>query len=149
MACEPITPAQFREKKQQFSDVGDVDVQNYIDLAQIWCGGNWPESLCQSAQVAVVCHLMTLDGIGTDRESREFRSGRGEFQTVKTGSVTLTRFRSVAEGAGLSTSSWFEQTVCGRHFLAMMRTVLSGPVYVGGSSSSAVSAYAKDGWWSC
>ena len=148
-----ITPAQFKAAKPQFSAVLDETVQTYIDLAQIWASGVWPDNMVDQVQIAVVCHLMTLDGLGTDQASRDNASGRGEFQTIKTGNVTLTRFRSTAEGAGQSTGAWFAQTPCGRQFLVFVRMISSGARWVGTPTGVPTTGYAKDvyrdGWWTC
>jgi hypothetical protein len=151
MTCDQITPAELKQLKPKFSAVDDDVVQQYIDLAQIWAAGDWSGSNCGAVQASVVCHLMTLDGLGTGAESRTFYRGDGEYQTIKSGGVTFVRFKSVADGAGMSTSQWFAQTSCGRMFLAIRRALVFGPVVVVGSVDRGVSGYAKDstivGWW--
>lgn len=153
MACEQITAARFKVLKPQFAAVSDSVVAEYIALAQVWASGDWAEPVCEQVQAAVVCHVMTLDGLGSDSQSKMFAKGSGEYQTIRTGNVTLTRFRSAAERAGLTTSDWFSQTPCGRMFLVLSRTLNSGPRVAVGSSGDCVSAYAKDlyrdGWWTC
>lgn len=151
MTCEPLTPAEFKVLKPKFSAVDDDVVQQYIDLAQVWASGDWSGAHCGAVQAAVVCHLMTLDGLGTGSESRTFSRGDGEYQSIKTGGVTFVRFKSVADGAGMSTSQWFAQTSCGRMFLTMRRAMVFGPIVVVGSCDGGASSYAKDapfsGWW--
>lgn len=153
LSCSPITPVQFKTAKPQFSAVGDALVQTYIDLAQVWATADWPDSLCLPVQVSLVCHLMTLDGLGSDSRSRNFGRGTNEYQSVRTGSVTLTRFRSSAERAGLSTGDWFSQTPCGQQFMVFVRMFMSGARWVGTPYSAGVTPYAKDayrdGWWLC
>lgn len=153
MVCTPITPAQFKATKPQFSAVSDAVVQSYIDLAQIWTGGEWPLRLCVPVQVSVVCHLMTLDGLGSDARSKNNASARSEYQSIRSGNVTLTRFRSSAERAGLSTGDWFSQTPCGQQFMVFVRMMGSGARWIPGSCGCGVSGYAKDayrdGWWIC
>lgn len=153
MACTPITPTRFKTAKTQFTGVSDTVVQSYIDLAQVWASGGWPTSVCDQVQIALVCHLMTLDGLGTDQRSKNFASGRSEYQSVKSGNVTLTRFRSTAERAGLSTGDWFSQTPCGQQFMVLVRMFMSGARWVGTPTGSGYSGYTKDayrdGWWTC
>ena len=153
MPQTPITPHQFRAAKPQFSSVPDTVVQGYIDLAQVWASGDWPHSVSGQMQIAVVCHLMTLDGLGSDQRSKNFATARSEFQTVRSGNVTLTRFRSTAERAGLSTGDWFSQTPCGQQFMVLVRMFMSGARWVGTPAGSGVSGYTKDayrdGWWTC
>lgn len=148
MACTPLTPAEFKTARPSFSGVDDAVVQSYIDLAQIWAGGEWPDRLCQPVQVSVTCHLMTMDGLGADPESESFLNGEMDFQSVRSGQVTISRFRGVSQAAGKSTSEWFAQTTCGRMFLVFLRMSFGGPLYVSGAVCPPVSGYARDGWWS-
>lgn len=149
MTCTPITPSQFKQLKPSFQCVSDDVVQQYIELAQLWAS-DWPDKICETVQVAVTCHLLTLDGLGSSGESRLFASGRGDLQSIRTGNVTLTRFRSAAEGAGKSTIDWFGQTTCGRAFMVYVRMYKGGPRVGMGASCGDVSPYAKDIgrlWW--
>ena len=150
MACTAITPARFKALKSQFSAVQDAVVSDYISLAQLWAA-DWPDSVCEAVQVAVTCHLMTLDGKGTDTDSKGFATGRGDMQSIRSGSVTLTRFRAASEGAGLSTVEWFSQTPCGRQFLVYLRMYKAGPRVAMGAACGTPSPYAKDwsegAWW--
>ena len=147
----PVTPAQLRSARPQFAAVSDWVVQQYLDQAVIGAGPGWPDWLQDQAQIAYACHLMTLDGLGTDPASQSFASGHSEFQSIRSGAVTLTRFRSSAEAAGHSYSGWLAQTPCGRQFLVWLRSVRGGPrVAMGGVGRGGVGAYAKDwpllGW---
>lgn len=150
MACTAITPSRFKVLKPSFAAVADATVQTYIDLAQLWAT-DWDDDLCEPVQAAVTCHLMTLDGLGTSADAAAMASGEGEYQTIKTGAVSLTRFRSMAEGAGQSTSDWFAQTACGRQFLVYVRMMKGGPRAAIGCNPLHVSGYAKDAyrdsWW--
>lgn len=148
MTCTPVTPAEFKTARPSFSGVADPVVQSYIDLAQIWSGGEWPSRLCNQVQFAVVCHLMTLDGLGISSESQSYLNGEMDYQSVRSGQVTVSRFRGVSQAAGKSTSDWFSQTTCGRMFLVLLRMNFGGPIYVSGTVCHSVSGYAKDGWWS-
>lgn len=152
MACTPITPAEFKAAKCQFVDVANDTVQSYIDLAQVWAGGDWPDRVCKAVQVSVTCHLMTVDGQGSDPVSQSFADGSANYQSVRSGQVTVTRFRSQAEAAGRSTTDWFSQTQCGQMFLTLLRSFRGGPVAIPGGSGRCVTGYAKDAyrdaWWS-
>lgn len=153
MPYNPVTPFEFTGAKPQFLCADDDLIQSYLDLAALWVDESWPEQVYRPAIIAVTCHLMTVDGIGTDPISQSFASGEGEYQSIKSGNVTLTRFRSTAEAAGLSTSSWFNQTPCGRQFMVWARMFRSGPRVAVGAGSGCVTAYAKDAyrdsWWMC
>lgn len=151
MPYDPVTPEQFKAVKPQFADVDEAVIQSYLDLAAIWVDESWPESVHQPAIMAVACHLMTLDGLGADAASKSFAKGSAEYQSIRTGNVTLTRFRSASEGAGQSTSGWFNQTACGRQFMVWARMFRGGPRVAIGCGSGRVTAYAKDAyrdaWW--
>ena len=149
MACEPITPAGFKTAKPQFAAVDDAVVASYIALAQVWASGDWPSSVCFGVQVSVVCHLMTLDGLGSDQASMDFASGHSSMQSIKSSNVTFVRFRSAAQSAGMSTTDWFGQTPCGRQFMVYVRMFMSGPRWASAADPAGFTAYAKDGWWLC
>lgn len=145
MTCAPITPARFKALKPQFASVDDAVVQGYIDLAQIWAGGDWPANLCEPAQVSMTCHLMTLDGLGAGAEAEGFASGTANFQSIKSGAVTLTRYQAAASSAGQSFSDWLGATTCGRFLWQLMRSRFGGPrVAMGGVGGGCISTYAKD-----
>lgn len=143
--CAKITPAELIAAKPQFWGVAVEEIEPYIDLAQIWASG-FPDSLCKVVQIAIVCHLLTLDGRGDDADSQAFSSGHGDIQTISSGAVTITRFKAASQDAGQTTAKWFAQTACGRMFLALARGIKGGP-RVAGAGSRAVSTYAKDAWW--
>ena len=145
MTCAPITPARLKALKPQFASVGDDVVQGYIDLAQIWAGGDWPQAQCEPVQAAMACHLMVLDGLGAGAEAGGFASGTAAFQSIKSGTVTLTRFQAEANGAGQTFADWLGSTTCGRFVWQLMRARFAGPrVAMGGIGGSCTSTYAKD-----
>lgn len=145
MTCAKLTRQEFIAAKPQFASVDGGLLDSYIDLAQVWTSG-LPDSLCAVGQIAVTCHLLTLDGLGTGAEAKGFATGQADVQTISSASVTVTRFRAASEGAGQTTAGWFGQTACGRMFMALIRGVVGGP-RVAGASGRAVSPYAKDAWW--
>lgn len=141
----PVTPAVFKAAKPQFASVSDEAVQSYLDLAGLFIGETWPDALYTQATIAMTCHLMTLDGLGSDAESRQFLSGYAGFQSVKSGTLTLTRFSSAASNAGMSFPAWLGSTTCGRLLAQLMRLNGGGPmVAYGGRSPTGASPYAKD-----
>lgn len=144
-----VTPASFKVAKPQFAAVADALVQSYLDLAGVWVDETWLGSPVEDhATIAVTCHLMTLDGLGTDPASLQYAMGTSEYQSVTSGSVSFTRYESTAQSAGQSTSSWFGSTVCGRFFMTLVRQRGLGPIIgLGGSGEREPNTYAKDGWW--
>lgn len=151
MPYEPVTPAQFKAAKPQFEDVEDSVVQSYLTTAELYVDESWPERFYQPAIIAVTCHLMTLDGQGTDATSQSFAQGTQGYQSIKSGDFSLTRFRNEAQDAGLSTTGWFNQTPCGQQYLMWVRMFKGGPVVAVGCDRRAISTYAKDlhrdSWW--
>lgn len=142
MSCAPITPSRFKQIKPQFASVDDAVVQSYIDLGTLWVDESWPERLCEAAQVSIVCHLMTLDGLGSDTESQGQASGAAQYQTVKSGELTLTRFQKSA--ADMSYADWLGQTKCGAFFMQLLRMARGGPRIAMGGCGGAQSGFAKD-----
>lgn len=148
MACDPITTSRFKAVKPQFDSVPDSLVTEYIGVAQLWVSPSLSGTKCEAAQAAVTCHLMTIDGLGNDAESKSFASGYAHLQSVRSASVSFTRFKDAAENAGRSTVDWFSQTKCGRLFLALNRSVAGGPLVAqGGTAGRSPSGYARDAWW--
>ena len=142
MAYDAVTPAAFKTAKPQFSSVVDGTVQDYLDLAGVMIDRSWVESAYQPAVIAYTCHLMTLDGLGTDSESKAQRDGTADFQEIRSGQLTLKRFADSA--AGSSYMDWLRSTECGRMFSHLLRMNKGGPRVAMGASRSSVSAYAKD-----
>lgn len=152
MSYNPVTPAEFKVMKSQFVSVDDAVVQAYLDIAGFIIDDSWVESLYRPAIMAYTCHLMTLDGQGTDGASKAFKSGFSDLQSIRSGSVTLVlgRFRSAAQKQDFSYSEWLAQTACGMTFIQYLRMSQGGPRIAMGASLNVASGYAKDhpfyGW---
>lgn len=138
-----MTPAQFKTAKPQFAAVPDTKVQAYLDMAARFVDGSWGADQ-DMAQIAMTCHLMTLDGLGTDAQSQSQASGAAQYQTVKSGLLTLTRFQKAASTSTFK--DWLSQTACGQFFAVLLRMNRGGPRVVRGGPSGRITAYAKDGW---
>ena len=137
-----VTPADVKTAKPQFADVPDATVQAYIDLAERFVDTSWLPGDYQQAVIAMTCHLMTLDGLGSDAESKAQASGSAGYQTIKSGQLTLTRFRSEAEES-MGYLGWLAQTSCGRFFGMLLRLNRGGPLVIR-HSVGCISPYAKD-----
>ncbi len=142
MAYDNLTPARFKQLKPQFAAVDDAVVQSYIDMASVFVDQSWPEKLYEQAWTAYTCHLMTMDGLGTDAESRSEASGRAQYQSIKSGELTLTRFQKAA--GDMNYGEWLSQTKCGAYFFQLLRMVKGGPRVAIGAIGGCVSGYAKD-----
>lgn len=147
MAYPPITPALFKATKPQFVEVDDAAVQLYLDMGGLAADASWPEPEWRMGVIAMTCHLMTLDGLGTDAASRSFAKGMGDIQSIKSADLSLTRF---AKAATSSYQQWLQSTPCGQQYAFRLRMTRGGPRVAMAASSPATSGYAKDahsyGW---
>lgn len=144
MAYAVVTPSEFKTAKPQFSSVTDETVQSYLDLAGvIGADQGWSEALYSHAIIAMTCHLMTLDGLGSDEQSKAYANGTAMYQTVKSADLTLTRFQA---SAGKSTyQDWLSQTPCGQFYAVLLARAKGGPRILMGGPACGASPYAKDG----
>lgn len=134
-----VTVGQFKTAKPQFADVPDPTVQAYLDMAAQVAFD--PEN--DLAVISLACHLMTLDGLGTDAQSQSWASGEAGYQTIRSGQLTLTRFQKAAGGS--SYVDWLGQTACGEFYALLLRANSGGPrIASGGSGTGGPSYYAKD-----
>lgn len=133
-----MTPAEFKALKPQFSAVPDVTVQAYLTLAESIAF----DPALGIAVASLACHLMTLDGLGTDAQSQSFADGSAAFQTIRSGQLTLTRFQKAAGGS--TYLDWLARTTCGEFYLIMLRGLRGGPRVALGGSGVGTSPYAKD-----
>lgn len=154
MAYEDLTPARFKELKPQFENVDDAVVQSYLSMGKMFVGTNWPASVYEQAWAAATCHLMTLDGLGTDSQSQDFLDGTAGYQSIKSAELTLTRFQKRAGSS--SYEEWLSQTSCGAFYYQLLRLTQSGPRVAIGAKRGCNSGYAKDwplgtggwpSWW--
>lgn len=139
-----LTPSKFKTAKPQFAAVPDATVQRYIDMAARIAFD--PED--EFAMIALTCHLMTLDGLGTDAASQSHKTGAASYQSIKSGQLTLTRYQKAA-GEGTTFATWLGQTQCGQYYALLLKFARGGPrVVSGGVGVGCKSAYAKDalGW---
>ncbi|CAN7517041.1 DUF4054 domain-containing protein [Brucella pseudogrignonensis] len=142
MAYDNLTPERFKVLKPQFAAVDDAVVQGYIDIASVFIDQSWPEKLYEQGWTAYTCHLMTMDGLGTDAESRSQASGRAQYQSIKSGELTLTRFQKAA--GDMDYGDWLSQTKCGAYFFQLLKMVKVGPRVAIGAIGGCASGYAKD-----
>lgn len=142
MAYDPVTPAMFKQMKPQFVAVDDAVVQLYLNAAGRVVDESWPEEDYPLGVTAYACHLMTIDGLGTDAASKSFATGQADFQTIKSADVTLVRFQKSA--AKSEYGEWLASTPCGKQYAFMVRMLKSGPRVAMAASCPRVSGYAKD-----
>lgn len=136
-----MTPAQFKTRKPQFVAVPDATVQMYLDMAGRYVFD--PEN--DDAVASFACHLMTLDGLGTDAASQSYKTGAASYQSIKSGQLTLTRYQKAA-GEGTTWTSWLGQTPCGQFYALLLKMERGGPRVACGGVYGVGSGYAKDAW---
>lgn len=142
MAHAPVTVADFITLKHQFSGVDTAVIQSYLDVASLIIDDSWPEAFYRLAIPAFTCHLMTIEGLGTDAASTAFAAGFAGMQSIKSGSVTLTRM-NFTESVG-DPAVWLSSSPCGAYYLQLLRMVRGGPRVAMGATGYGFSAYAKD-----
>src|SRR5690606_4744978 len=138
MSYEKITVEQFKSAKPQFANVDDGVVQSYIDLAVIFTGACWPtEESFRASSIMMTCHLMTIDGLGTDPASQFFAKGISEFQSIKSGEITLARYQKM--GTAGSYIDWLSSPPCGQAYYQLASMIFRGPLVAVGSIGHGVS----------
>lgn len=142
MSYEKPTPAEFKIAKPQFAAVNNETVQMYLDMASRVVDESWTEGDYKNAIIAFACHLMTLEGLGTDAYSQGFKTGQAEYESIKSGQVTLTKFRAKSEGTGYF--AWLQTTPCGKYYAMLLQLNRGGPRIIMGGVSPCGSPYAKD-----
>jgi len=135
-----LTPSEFKALKPQFANVPDATVEGYLSMSARLVFD--PDDA--DAMAALTCHLMTLDGLGTDAQSESFAEGTASFQTIRSGDLTLTRFQS--QSSGSSYVDWLRQTPCGSFYALLLKMTRGGPRVATGGGGRCRTAYAKDGW---
>lgn len=143
MAHVAVTPALFKEAKPHFNAVSDTLIQLYLNAAGRVVDDSWPEEDYALGIMAYACHLMTIDGLGSDAASKSFAKGKADFQTIKSADVTLVRFAKAASSTPYQ--EWLQSTPCGKQFAFMVRLLKAGPRVAMAASMPAVSGHAKDG----
>lgn len=139
-----VTASSFKALKTQFSTVDDDVVEYYLGLAGLWVGTDWPSSIVDHATVAATCHLMTLEGLGTDAQSELFAGGLTDVQSFKSGTLSLTRFQR--QNTDSDFKSWLSSTTCGQFFWQLLKMRYGGPVVARGGVSSDSASYAARDW---
>lgn len=143
MAYEALTPAAFKTAKPQFVDVLDATVQMYIDMAERLVDKSWTAGDYTNAWIALTCHFMTLDGLGTDAASKGFKAGAAFYQSIRSGQLSLTRYRQQA-GEDTPFTDWLSQTSCGQYYALLLRLNRRGPRVITTGIYPVGSPYAKD-----
>ncbi len=105
-----------------FTAVADATVQFWLSRAARQVDTSWPEEDRDFARRLLACHLMTEQGLGTGAEAEMFRAGAAGFDSLKSGSLTLTRAAPNVTGA----TGAYGTTQYGRQFAVLAMQVRGG-----------------------
>lgn len=142
MSYDAVTVEQFKTAKPQFSAVEDSTVQLYLDMASRFADETWTEKDYQPAVIAMACHLMTLEGLGSDAASEIQAQGGSRLTSLKSGTLSLTF--SQQQQSGDEFKDWLSQTPCGQYYLMLLSLNKRGPALLTGCNFGIASGYAKD-----
>lgn len=128
MAYTDPTADELQAAFPRFADVADATVEYWLVRARRVVDESWTEDDYQMGQMLLAAHYMTLNGLGTGAEAETAANGTGDYQSIKSGSLTLTRFQQ----SGSSTAQGeLRSTTYGRQFDALLRQNKAGPRVMG------------------
>lgn len=132
MAYTPITPADFKGRYPSFAAVSDLVIQGIIDgEVLLYVDGSWPsQATYTQGAMLYTAHALTLDGFGTGAEAQMASKGLGQFQSIRSGALSVSRFAK--EAGGIETA--LGQTSYGQRFLELVRKLFSGPMVANGGT---------------
>ncbi len=141
MAYPIPSVADFKTKFPAFASVPDPTVQAWLDEAMTGVDESWSETDYLNAVYALTCHLMTMQGLGTSPQAVAIANGSSEWQTIKSGTLTLSRGSSTYDSS--NPSDYYAQTPCGRAFLMFLKRNKPAIMIIAGDVGC-ISPYAKD-----
>lgn len=106
------TVEEFKNRFRSFDAVEDNLYNLIIEEAKRNVGTTWDEKDYTMALMLYVAHLLTLDGFGTSNEAKTIG-----FQSIRSGSLSLTRATGKAADAGSLYATSF-----GARYMALLRT---------------------------
>lgn len=115
------TPAQMIVQLPTFADVDAEALRFALDEAATKVTPDWKEADYRRGILLYAAHSLTLDGHGTGTEAELQREGLGEFQSIRTGGLAVSRFDRRGVPSGLEATSW------GRRYKALLRLNTGGP----------------------
>lgn len=144
MAYVIPTAAELKVRFPEFSAVDDTVVDARIEEAARMVDETWTEGDYALAIMLYACHIMALEGLGTGPDSQANTGQMANFQTIRSGQLTLTR-GSYSHGGG-DTGDWYASTRYGSRFWRLLKLNKGGPtVAIAAAAIAGVSGYAKDG----
>lgn len=124
MAYTDATADDLQAAFPKFAAVTDETVEFWLKRARRSVDQTWTEGDYAMGQMLLAAHYMTLEGLGAGAEAESALSGTSDYQTIRSGSLTLTRF---AKDGGAA-SGQFASTSYGRRFLELAKVNTGGPL---------------------
>lgn len=122
MAYTDPTADELQVAFPKFAGVTDETVEFWLVQARRSVDQTWTEGDYQMGQMLLAAHLMTLEGLGTGAEAECAASGTSDYQTIRSGSLTLTRF----DKDGVMASGGLASTSYGRRYKELARVNVGG-----------------------
>lgn len=145
MAYSPPTPAQMKARFPKFAAVDDSVLQQGLDEAARVVDETWPEDDFAMGRMLYAAHVLTLDGFGEGTEAQLNAEGVGDFQSIKLGTLSLSRFeKGAASKTGNAFLDGLNSTTYGQRFLAIAARFAGGPIVAGGCAGGVTHPNARD-----
>lgn len=135
MAYIVPTAAELKARYPAFAGVSDDIVNSALTEAQRMVDETWTEGDYATAIMLYACHIMALDGHGTSPDAQANTGQAANFQTIRSGQLTLTRGQK--SGGGSDTENWYKSTRFGSRFWMLLQQNKGG----GRVAASGVSPY--------
>lgn len=146
MAYTPPSPADFKARFPRFAAVNDAVIQQGLDEAARYVDKSWPEADFALGRMLYAAHVLTTDGFGEGTEAQLNAEGVGDFQSIKLGSLSLTRFSKDAKAmTGNAFLDQLQSTTYGQRFLALAAVAVGGgPLVANGGIDAGTNPNARD-----
>lgn len=141
MAYVIPTAADLKTRFPEFSTVDDAVVTARIEEATRMVDETWTEGDYTLAIELYAAHIMALEGLGTGPDSQNNTGQLANFQTIRSGQLTLTRG---SYGSGGDTGDWYCSTRYGSRFWRLLKQNKGGPGVAVTDPGTVTSGYSKD-----
>lgn len=134
MAYTKPTPDEFKTRFPAFASVDGSLIQSVLDNeVPLYLDDSWisQENYTQGAML-YTAHALTLDGHGTSAEAKAAAGGRLNYQSIRSGQLSLTRF---ARDSSSAAAGAFGLTSYGQRFLEILKRNSPGILAAGGNGT--------------
>lgn len=146
MAWTAPTTTELKARFPRFEAGTEPQLQGAIDEALLITGPNWPDAERTLGTMLYAAHVLTLDGVGTGTEAQLNAEGVGDFQSIKLGSLSLSRFsKDASSSRGSAVLDDLMKSTFGQRFYALAARFAGGPITTGDPSAlNGISPNARD-----